>query len=459
MISLICDIAGEAILYGLGRFIDYAIRQNQNSIGRRQEARTSKADNCDSFNLTMAGVPAEPAVARKTGITKDLGRALPMMVYVFHCSEQMDFRAVDGNRCEYEVIMRALRKLTTQKIVTEDTTLFMGLVGDLFIALDVPRTRELEFENQIRQAMVDLKLQHKNNFILKVVKLVELLEVKHSVFIISVTGTGKTELWQTLYRTHANLKFKPYLNDIEPNAVTDDELFGVINPTTKGCVDKLFSCLIREQSQMSVDGSKLMILDEMLQKILEKPLEKKAGKNFCLPDRKTLIHFIDDINMPEGSSPENEYLISTLIHSHFADGIGDQKCIDVRSWLILQTLLKDAMKSYSEFLGVLDLVHLEDAMSRVWRIRSQIVSPIGGFKAMKKLPKHIGNYHPVQLLNELIPGIRYWVTVIANPPSDILVKCRVYGLVIVGRASTKKAAQRQIAIKALAFFFGVRFNN
>ncbi|XP_029348464.1 dynein beta chain, ciliary-like [Acyrthosiphon pisum] len=203
----------------------------------------------------------------------------------------------------------------------------------------------------------------------------------------------------------------------------------------------------------------LYTISEMLQKILEKPLEKKAGKNFCLPDRKTLIHFIDDINMPEGSSPENEYLISTLIHSHFADGIGDQKCIDVRSWLILQTLLKDAMKSYSEFLGVLDLVHLEDAMSRVWRIRSQIVSPIGGFKAMKKLPKHIGNYHPVQLLNELIPGIRYWVTVIANPPSDILVKCRVYGLVIVGRASTKKAAQRQIAIKALAFFFGVRFNN
>ncbi|XP_029346453.1 dynein heavy chain 17, axonemal-like [Acyrthosiphon pisum] len=67
--------------------------------------------------------------------------------------------------------MRALRKLTTQKIVTEDTTLFMGLVGDLFITLDVPRTRELEFENQIRQAMVDLKLQHKNNFILKVLTL------------------------------------------------------------------------------------------------------------------------------------------------------------------------------------------------------------------------------------------------------------------------------------------------
>jgi len=36
----------------------------------------------------------------------------------------------------------------------------------------------------------------------------------------------------------------------------------------------------------------------MLQKILEKPLEKKAGRNFGPPGGKTLIYFIDDINMP-----------------------------------------------------------------------------------------------------------------------------------------------------------------
>jgi len=37
----------------------------------------------------------------------------------------------------------------------------------------------------------------------------------------------------------------------------------------------------------------------MLQKILEKPLEKKAGRNYGPPHGKTLIYFIDDINMPE----------------------------------------------------------------------------------------------------------------------------------------------------------------
>lgn len=38
---------------------------------------------------------------------------------------------------------------------------------------------------------------------------------------------------------------------------------------------------------------------EMLQKILEKPLEKKAGRNFGPPGNKTMIYFIDDMNMPE----------------------------------------------------------------------------------------------------------------------------------------------------------------
>ena len=38
---------------------------------------------------------------------------------------------------------------------------------------------------------------------------------------------------------------------------------------------------------------------EMLQRVLEKPLEKKAGRNFGPPGNKRLIYFVDDMNMPE----------------------------------------------------------------------------------------------------------------------------------------------------------------
>ena len=46
--------------------------------------------------------------------------------------------------------MRALRDFNIPKIVTDDMPVFMGLIGDLFPALDVPRKRDADFEKVIR---------------------------------------------------------------------------------------------------------------------------------------------------------------------------------------------------------------------------------------------------------------------------------------------------------------------
>lgn len=123
--------------------------------------------------------------------------------------------------------MRALRDFNIPKIVTDDLPIFMGLIGDLFPALDVPRKRNPDFEKQIRQAAIDLKLQPEDNFILKVVQLQELFDVRHSVFIVGNTGTGKSQIWKTLLQTNKNAKKKPVATDLNPKAVTNDELFGM----------------------------------------------------------------------------------------------------------------------------------------------------------------------------------------------------------------------------------------
>ena len=96
---------------------------------------------------------------------------------------------------------------------------------------------------------------------MKVVQLEELLFVRHSVFIIGMAGTGKSQVWKTLFRTYQNQKKKPYITDLNPKAVSNDELYGIINPTTREWKDGLFSVIMRDQANITADGPKWIILD------------------------------------------------------------------------------------------------------------------------------------------------------------------------------------------------------
>jgi len=55
---------------------------------------------------------------------------------------------------------------------------------------------------------------------------------------------------------------------------------------------------------------------EMLQQVLEKPLEKKAGRNYGPPGTKRIIYFIDDMNMPEVENCIPLYIYCISFNSH-----------------------------------------------------------------------------------------------------------------------------------------------
>lgn len=167
----------------------------------------------------------------------------------------------DYQRPEDQVLMRALRDFNIPKIITNDIPVFMGLIGDLFPLVDVPRKRNMDFEKLVRKSAIELKLQAENNFLLKVVQLEELFAVRHSVFIVGNAGTGKTQIWRTLFRTYQNDNKKPFYNDLNPKAVTTDELYGYINPATREWKDGLFSLLMRDQANMVGFGPKWIVLD------------------------------------------------------------------------------------------------------------------------------------------------------------------------------------------------------
>ncbi|XP_071376580.1 dynein axonemal heavy chain 11 [Centroberyx affinis] len=167
----------------------------------------------------------------------------------------------DRSTPEEQVLMRALRDFNLPKIMTSDVPIFLGLISDLFPLLDVPRKRDPELENAVRQSVSELHLQPEENFILKVTQLEELLAVRHSVFVVGGPGTGKSQILKTLHRTYANMKMKPVWNDINPKAVTTDELFGYLHPATREWKDGLFSSTMRELTSVGHDGPKWIVLD------------------------------------------------------------------------------------------------------------------------------------------------------------------------------------------------------
>ncbi|XP_042345657.1 dynein axonemal heavy chain 11 [Plectropomus leopardus] len=167
----------------------------------------------------------------------------------------------DKSRPEDQVLMRALRDFNMPKIVTEDVTIFLGLLEDLFPGLEVERERDCDFEKAVRKTTLELRLQPEETFILKVVQLEELMAVRHSVFVVGNAGTGKSQILRVLHKTYVNLKRKPVWNDLNPKAVDRDELFGFIHHATREWKDGLLSSLMREQANILHIGPKWIVLD------------------------------------------------------------------------------------------------------------------------------------------------------------------------------------------------------
>lgn len=66
-----------------------------------------------------------------------------------------------------------------------------------------------------------------------------------------------------------------------------------------------------------------------------------------------------------------------LIYCHFADGLNEPKYMQIKNWKILTDLLAEAMHSYNEFVGQMNLVLFEDAMSHICRINRILEMPRG----------------------------------------------------------------------------------
>ena len=91
--------------------------------------------------------------------------------------------------------MRALRDQNTAKFVFEDVPLFLGLIGDLFPALDCPRVLQKALKNAVVDELEKEGMHHNDEAVFnlqvdKIIQLYETMLTRHTVMIVGPTGGG-----------------------------------------------------------------------------------------------------------------------------------------------------------------------------------------------------------------------------------------------------------------------------
>lgn len=171
------------------------------------------------------------------------------------------FKRDEPDLDERALLMRALRDFNIPKIVAQDLDIFMGLIGDLFPNIDVPRKRNMEFEEHVQTAVKEFSLWPDPEFILKVVQLKELLEIRHCVFIIGPPGCGKSSTWKTLAKAQDISGQKTTFVDLNPKSISTNELYGYVLMSTREWKDGLLSKIMRTLVQETNTNPKWIVLD------------------------------------------------------------------------------------------------------------------------------------------------------------------------------------------------------
>eukprot|EP00937_MAST-01D_sp_MAST-1D-sp2_P002818 g2818.t1 len=166
-------------------------------------------------------------------------------------------KRAEPDRAEGEVLMRALRDFNIPKIPGADEPIFLALIDDLFIGMDVQPMVNKDLQRKTRAVAQEKGLQAIDKFVLKVCQYQELIDVRHSVMLLGPAGCGKSTVWKVLADTH-NIAEGADLSDaaqqrgaidrrqtldrafykakktcvcepLNPKAITSDELYGVMS--------------------------------------------------------------------------------------------------------------------------------------------------------------------------------------------------------------------------------------
>eukprot|EP00727_Mastigamoeba_balamuthi_P010917 m51a1_g6448 putative cytoplasmic dynein 1 heavy chain 1 (4576) ;mRNA; r:416422-430644 len=220
-----------------------------------------------------------------------------------------------GASSEEEIaVIRAVTETVAPKLVPEDISLLRGLVRDVFPGADARPLELAELMSYAKEACQTRHLDATPEWLEKLSQLYQLQLVHHGVMLVGPAGSGKTRVREVLLEAMERLYNAPAdAIVIDPKAITKEQLFGSLDPTTREWTDGVFTQALRKalaKAEAAQQAGKAphrhwIVLDgdvdpewvETLNSVLDdnKLLTLASGERLSLPPSVRIVFEVQDL--------------------------------------------------------------------------------------------------------------------------------------------------------------------
>jgi dynein cytoplasmic 1 heavy chain len=148
---------------------------------------------------------------------------------------------------EQELLVRSVCETIVPKLVARDASLFGTLLRAVFPSAEVVAPEMNRLRKEIDSLCNDHHYLAEPVWVDKVCQLAQIQAIHHGVIMVGPSGTGKSAAWRVLSEALEKIDGKKTeFYTIDPKALSKEELYGTLDPTTLEWTDGVFTFILRK---------------------------------------------------------------------------------------------------------------------------------------------------------------------------------------------------------------------